>query len=335
MDERERERGRGDRGEHTPPRVAHRDEHQRERGRDEQLPARGGRQLEHAVRAAAARGQRDRRRGGRRHGRPQPPRAEERRPRLVGDEQRQGREPARLVEHDRGRVDAREPRDRGEERVPDRERVAGVEPAVGELPEPGQRERVELGELPHPPEVEQRVPLDPAGDLPQRDPEQEPGPGDRDGSDVEARGLRGSEPQATRHDDADGRRRHGHEDEPEAGVEHDRGGEPDRHRRQRPHERAGRRRDPQRPRGEDPRQERDERGRAEAEPEPDAALRKEPDEEQRDQRAGGEPHRSSSAGTEPDRSQRDVSAYVRPRSPRNSAPRSASAPARSRRARSA
>ena len=62
--------------------------------------------------------------------------------------------------------------------MPERERVAGVEPAVGELVDGVERERVERVELPHAREVEEPVAADLAGDVPEQEPEH--GAGDED-----------------------------------------------------------------------------------------------------------------------------------------------------------
>ena len=75
-----------------------------------------------------------------------------------------------------GRVDAAEARDEREERVPEREGVAGVEAAVAELVHGAQREAAEVVELPHAGEVEEVVPTAQVpGEKPERDPEPDPG----------------------------------------------------------------------------------------------------------------------------------------------------------------
>ena len=61
------------------------------------------------------------------------------------------------MQHDQRRVDPASLRDEREEQVPERERVARVEPAVAELVDGPQREPAEVEELPHAREVEERV----------------------------------------------------------------------------------------------------------------------------------------------------------------------------------
>ena len=130
-------------------RLAHEAEEERDHRGHEQLPRRRPRQLERRVRAAAARRERDHRdlREHRRDGERR--RAEDLPPHLEGEHERERSEDARLVQHDRGRVDAAELRDEREPPVPERERVAGVEPAVLELVDGAQRERAEVVELAH------------------------------------------------------------------------------------------------------------------------------------------------------------------------------------------
>ena len=83
------------------------------------------------------------------------------------------------MENDLARVDAGQPRDQREERVPERKRVAGVEPAVAELVDGAERQPAEVLELPHAGEVEEVVAArEVRGDGPERDPE--PGPCGRD-----------------------------------------------------------------------------------------------------------------------------------------------------------
>jgi len=52
---------------------------------------------------------------------------------LVDDCEGDGNDRARLVQHDLRRSDAPDPRHEGEERVPEREGVARMQAAVGEL----------------------------------------------------------------------------------------------------------------------------------------------------------------------------------------------------------
>ena len=109
------------------------------------------------------------RRGGRRDA------AEERVPGLVGHEDGERREHGRLVPHDVGRVDECDLGDHGEERLPEREGVAGVEPAVGELVHGREVQVAELDELPGAGEMEETVAADLACDAPQQQPEHDPG----------------------------------------------------------------------------------------------------------------------------------------------------------------
>ncbi len=148
------------------------DEEERQRGGHEQHAPAGGRgQREQPERAAGAgRERRDADRPRERRD-AEPARAEDRDARFVDDEERERREHGRFVHDDLGRVDARQLRDQREERVPERERVAGVQPAVHELAHAFERELVERQELPHAREVEQRV----AGRLGEHVPEQHAG----------------------------------------------------------------------------------------------------------------------------------------------------------------
>ena len=75
------------------------------------------------------------------------------------------------MQHDAGRVDTGDLGDGGEKPVPERERVAGMEAAVGELVDPVQREVPERVELAHAGEMEQAVAADLAGDVPEENAE--------------------------------------------------------------------------------------------------------------------------------------------------------------------
>ena len=79
------------------------------------------------------------------------------------------------MQHDVDRVGARDLRDQREEAVPQRERVAGMEPAVRELVERVQREVVEREELLYPREMEEAVTADVPGDVPEEQSEHRPG----------------------------------------------------------------------------------------------------------------------------------------------------------------
>ena len=83
--------------------------------------------------------------------------AEDRPAHLEDEHEGNGNEDARLVCRDARRIDACEPGDEREPGMPERERVAGMQPAVRELPDVVQRERVKRAELPHAAEVEEDV----------------------------------------------------------------------------------------------------------------------------------------------------------------------------------
>ena len=75
------------------------------------------------------------------------------------------------MEHDVGRVRSRDLRDEREEAVPERERVAGMEAAVGELVRAAEGEVAEREELLDPREVEEAVAADVPRDVPQEEAE--------------------------------------------------------------------------------------------------------------------------------------------------------------------
>ena len=154
MDEREPERRDRERRDPGARPLGDVGEEERDHGRDEQLPAERRRQRERGVRAAASGGEREHRDLDEEHREPAPRRPEDRLPGLPGDEERRRHEHGRLVQHDPLRVDAAELGDEREERVPERERVPGVEPAVPELVDGAQREPAEVEQLPHAREVE-------------------------------------------------------------------------------------------------------------------------------------------------------------------------------------
>ncbi len=235
---------------------------------------------------------------------------EERPAGLVGDEERDRRQHGRLVQDDLGRVEEADPRDEREEPVPERERVAGVKPAVGELVDGVERERAERIQLLHAREVEEPVAADVPGDVPEQEPEQRAGaerpsacpgsapPSGRCGANRSATmpgTSRRSERQRQRRADGE-RHRQRAEDE-----------------RERPRERRRDAADPERPRDERARQQQHD-------------VR----EHELDER-----HRSSSSGMLAVPSQSAVSRYMRPRSPRKSSPRRLVAARSSFRARSA
>ena len=94
---------------------------------------------------------------------------------LVGDEERERRQHGRLVQDDLGRVEEGDARDEREKAVPEREGVAGMQAAVGELVHGVERERVERLQLAHARQVEEAVAADLAGDVPEQHAEQRAG----------------------------------------------------------------------------------------------------------------------------------------------------------------
>ena len=194
-----RSRGRRDEPER---RQAHGLERQRERGRHEELARRRRGQGEEDVRASHPRRERDHRHlSGRSHTcRPRPP--EERPAGLEGDENRERREDRRQVRDHPLRILARDLRDQREEAVPEREGVAGVQAAVGELGDPVERQVVELEQLPRTREVEEAITLhrrcrDPQEHADDRAPEEHPC--------APRNGLRGGPPpKAAEHHRCDG-----------------------------------------------------------------------------------------------------------------------------------
>ena len=130
-------------------------EEERDHRRDEQLPAERRRERERGVRAAAARRRARRSTPGRGAPRARPtPTGRRAFPDSHATRNAAGTSTRRLVQHDLRRVDPAELGDEREERVPERERVPGVEPAVPELVDRAQREPAEVEQLPHAREVE-------------------------------------------------------------------------------------------------------------------------------------------------------------------------------------
>ncbi len=105
---------------------------------------------------------------------------------LVGEHHGKRNEQARLVEHDAGGIDACEARDDRHAAVPERKRVAGVEPPVQELADVVQRERVERVELADAAEVHEGVAGQDVVDLPQRAAEDQPGNSDGEADERDA-----------------------------------------------------------------------------------------------------------------------------------------------------
>ena len=109
---------------------------------------------------------------------------------LVGEHDGEWNEQAGLVEHDAGGIDAGEARDDRHAAVPERERVAGVEPAVQELADVVQRERVERIELADAAQVHEGVAGQDVVDRPQRAAEDQPRGADGETDEPHARRLR-------------------------------------------------------------------------------------------------------------------------------------------------
>jgi hypothetical protein len=143
MHDREREPSGRDRTEPRETRCDEMREYEREHGRDEQLPARSGRQRQEGVGAALSRRQPDQRGLSQDEREGDRARAEQRHAGLVDERERERRQHARLVQRDHGRIDAGQLRHECEEGVPERERVAGMQAAVAELADPLERELVE------------------------------------------------------------------------------------------------------------------------------------------------------------------------------------------------
>ena len=199
--------------------------------------------------------------------------------------------------------------------MPERERVARMQAAVRELGDPLERQIVELEELPHTGEVEQTVALHGRSGNPEEHAD--------DGSPEEhphaARDLLrlGPTPEPTEHacrecDENDQREREG-----ERRAEREGQGERAEHDDEGPSEARGHAAHAERPRDEPAGCENDCRRERELEVQPDHRQR------------------PSNAATSPDASHAAPSRYVRPRSPRNTTPRSRSDIRSRRRARSA
>ena len=281
-------RGRGEQAACRPVDVR---ERERERGRHEELPRRGRRQPERRV-GAALRG----RERGHRH-----LRADDRQRRantaeegvagLVRDDDGEWREHRGLVQDNLRRVEEGDTRDERQEAMPERERVAGMQPTVGELVHGVERERVERLELAHAREMEEAVAPDLAGDPPEQNAQSDAEAQRPPAAGAEALGT-GSAPNEGQRDD---------------------GGREQQHERQAKRPAHGER-DRQRP--EDHRQRPDERDRDAAQPEragdDGAGEQQDPGREREPQQR----HRSSSSGIRPDASQAATSLYIRPRSSR-------------------
>ena len=99
--------------------------------------------------------------------------AEDRHACLVGDDERHRKEDARLVKQCGTGVDPGEPRHEAHEHVPERKRVAGVQPTVYELVHGLEPEVVERLELADAGEVEERIAVQLPCDRPERDAERD------------------------------------------------------------------------------------------------------------------------------------------------------------------
>ncbi len=171
VDDGEHEPRRGDRREQAAARRLDVGERERQRGGQQDLARGRCRQAERGVGAAVVgrecgHGDRAQDDG---DGRADPP--EERPACLVRDQQRHRRQHRRLVQHDLGGIEEADPRDEGEEAVPERERVAGMEPPVRELVDGPERERAERIQLLHAREMEEPVAADVPGDVPEQEAE--------------------------------------------------------------------------------------------------------------------------------------------------------------------
>ena len=214
---------------------------------------------------------RERRGGDGRHhdGRSQPDAPEERNAGLVRCGKRHGRDGAGLVQHHLRRIDSRKLGDEGQESVPERERVTGMQTAVRELVHRADVQRAERVELAHAAEMEKRIPVHDAGDVPQHDPQHEPEqgdhqrvPGGRAGDDAKR------ERQRCERDDAEHDER-----DPDRGVHEEDDGECERQRRERPPDRDRRAAQPERTGDEGAGEQEQERRGHEAQPESSAMRR--------------------------------------------------------------
>ena len=298
MDDGEHEPGGRGRGEQRARRPRRGCDRQRQCGWDEELPRSRRRQPERGVGAAAVRRERrdpDLREDDRDR---RPHAAEERPPRLVRHEQRQRREHRRLVEDDVCRIDEGDASDERQEAVPERERITGVETAVGELVHRVERERAEGVELAHARKVEEPVAADLAGNRPEQEAED---------------GARAEDPPAARNPLGSRRATAGGERD-----DSDRDQQPDRQRQRAADEKGDRER------AEDGSKRPGERRRGRAQPERASDREAGSQHERGREREPQQRHRRSSSGTEPEPSQAAPSRYILPRSPRKSAPRRSS-----------
>ncbi len=283
MDQGERTGRAGDRREPAARPFGDESEEERDHGRHEQLTARRRGQRQRRERPAAAGGEREDPDRRREHREPAPGRTEDLLARLPRDDERDRHEHARLVLNDRRRVDPGEPGDEGEEAVPERECVPGVQPAVTELVDGAERERPEVVELPDAGEVEEVVPT---GQMPHQEPERDP-EADAGGNDCERDGGQASGLSRPHHGGDSGTHRdRGEQDQRprQRGVDEEHHGGRDEKRAEAPGERSREAGHAQRSRDQEPGHEQTGRRRGEPQTEPPAGLRSEPREPQRRQR---------------------------------------------------
>ncbi len=228
---------------------------------------------------------------------------------LVGDQKRERCEHGGLVQDDLRRIEEGDACDEREKAVPEREGVARMQAAVGELIDRLERERVERLQLANARQMEEAVATDLARDVPQQHAEHDAGaehpPPPRD-----PLGPRRAPHERERRDS-------GSEQQEESQRERRAGDERDRKRTEEKRERPG------------------EGDRRASQPESPRDHRSGQQQDAGREREAEQGHRSSSSGTRPDASQSAASRYMRPRSSRNSRARSRSDTPSSRRARSA
>ena len=243
VDQRHRARRGGDRGEQLPRRHAHVDEDECEQRREHQHPARVRRQRQRDEGTAVPGRETEQRPLGQQRRQAGPARAEERGAGLVGEPEAERQQHGRPVQHDLGGVDTGQLRDEREKAVPERERIARVQPAVAVLVQGAQRERAEVVELPDPAEMEERIAAI-RRDPPERDPGGEPEQehAERPRGEPWGRATRGER----RGDQRDGAE-HG-EREPDRAVHREHQRHSDEERRQAPDENRREPFQPQRPR---------------------------------------------------------------------------------------
>ena len=151
--------------------LAHEVEEERDRGGNEQLSGDAPRLPEEAIHASVPRREHLEGELCQDDGDREPDRAEDRPAHLEDEHEGDGHENARLVRGYARRIDAGEARHEREPGVPHRERIAGMQPGVPELPDVVQGQRMERLELPDPAEVEEDVAGEGALHEPDADPE--------------------------------------------------------------------------------------------------------------------------------------------------------------------